>query len=264
MEKKKFNPMVFIILYLALSFGTIIASILTKISWLITFGIVVLFGGGFAISLAVVIALFKKSNQKVSESNYDAKQDDSISKEKVNSSTGIDHKYKLANYEIGMVIREYKASNKKEKILGTILLIYLLALPIAAIIFINLRIELGFFICFGIFVGSIIILAIGKKIKEKRAMSTKKINKDAPRETATVIVTTVSSFNTFGTGSERLGTSRITSMTYKVRLNVHGKEIVTYSRDFYNEGEKVKVILSKNGKNATIVNEPIDEEIEND
>ena len=118
--------------------------------------------------------MFKRANKANSSKNYDAKSDNESSIEQVNTSHGIE--YKLAKYEVGMVTSAYKNSPKKEKILGALLFIFLISLPIAAIVFAILRIYLGLYICFGVFCGSIIIMAIGKTIIEKRALSTKQID----------------------------------------------------------------------------------------
>lgn len=261
MKKKTFLKFLFFV-YIILSLAFIFLSGYFKQNWMSTLGIIMLFGGPFLYSIIYIIIMFKRANKANSSKNYDAKSDNEASIEQVNTSHGIDNKYKLAKYEVGMVTSAYKNSPKKEKILGALLFIFLISLPIAAIVFAILRIYLGLYICFGVFCGSIIIMAIGKTIIEKRALSTKQIDENAPKETATVIATTVSSFNSYKTGGKRLGTSRITSIVYKVRLNVHGKEIVTYSKEFYNDGEKVKVVLNKKGNRAKIITDNVQEDAE--
>ncbi len=90
--------------------------------------------------------------------------------EEVNSSYGYQSNRKYAKYLAGHVSNNYKNSTFKEKILGWLFFGFLMTDFAFIMIFAFLGINIGTYICFGLFAGTILISLVIKKILEKRSI----------------------------------------------------------------------------------------------
>ena len=179
----------------------------------------------------------------------------------INSSYGYDSRYKSAEYQMSHVAHNYKHASPKEKVLGWLFLGFLLSAFGLALVSILLGWSLGFFIGIGVFGGTIIISAIVKVILEKTSISTKFDIEKYETTNATVKACLLSSMSSTG-GSHNYSTVRVGKVTYRIVLDVDGKEFTAYSRIPYDEGQKLEVAVRKNGRGvAKILDDLSDDEI---
>lgn len=157
----------------------------------------------------------------------------------------------LDNYK-----KSYSASNKKQKILGILLLIWLVACLVVAFIGYNLNMYLGLG-ALGAFALTIVICVIGVIILQKRGLSKKwrKRIDELTLATATVKTCFIKS-QTSTSDRYRPYTTHVTlSVVYMVILDVDGHEVRAYSRKFYEDGEKIPVYLEKRNSRICHIDE---------
>ena len=167
--------------------------------------------------------------------------------EEINSSYGYDSQMKLAQYQMEQSSKIYNSTGKGGKILGFLLLGFLLTDFAMIIVFGYLGIKIGMFVCFGLFGGTILLFAIITAVQHKISMSDRVNPKKYVQTTGTVIACTMSSMTSTG-GGNRGSSVRVNSVIYRVALIADGKEFTAYSRRAFDEGEKIEVMVKKNGK----------------
>lgn len=178
----------------------------------------------------------------------------------INSSYGYESNRKLAEYQMDSVSTVYRNSSSRERVLGWLFFGFLMTSIGLAIVFLFLNIVIGFFICLGLFGGTILISLIIKIIMEKTSKSGRVSAGKYEEKTAVVKACVLSSMGSTGGGNRRT-TVRVNSVTYRVMLIVDGKEFNAYSDDYYNEGDRIRVWVRKNGKGlAKIIERSVDAE----
>ncbi len=178
-------------------------------------------------------------NGKTVERQYGVgAQEEAETLARINSTYGAENRAAMAAHQISHVKNAYRSSGKKEKIFGFVFLGVLLALFAGFPLFIMLGYHVAAFVCLGGFAGIIIIAGITVAVRQKISMSGKGYNSSIKRK-GKVLSCTMSS--SVGYSSSRR-TSRVTSITYKVRLDVDGVEKTAYSRIFYEVGEELDVL----------------------
>ncbi len=178
-------------------------------------------------------------NGKTAEKQYGVgAQEEAETLARINSTYGAENRAAMAAHQISHVKNAYRSSGKKEKIFGFVFLGVLLALFAGFPLFIMLGYHVAAFVCLGGFAGIIIIAGITVAVRQKISMSGKGYNSSIKRK-GKVLSCTMSS--SVGYSSSRR-TSRVTSITYKVRLDVDGVEKTAYSRIFYEVGEELDVL----------------------
>ena len=179
----------------------------------------------------------------------------------INSAYGAESQYRSAEYQISHVAKNYKHASPKERVLGWLFFGFLMAAFGLGLVSILMGWQLGFFIGIGVFGGTIIISAIVKVILEKTSISTKFDIEKYETTNATVKACLLSSMSSTG-GSHNQSTVRVRNVTYRIVLDVDGKEFNAYSKIPYDEGQKVEVAVKKNGRGvAKILDDLPDDEV---
>ncbi len=187
----------------------------------------------------------KKSDVTFGESDIKEKEDEEEKLEDINSSYGYDSKMKLAEYQMDHVANAYRYSSRGDKIKGWLFFGFLMGDFALIFLFGFLRNMTGVIVCLGIFAGTIILSIIVKIILEKTSMS-RRVNTDKyEQRQATVKGSVLSSMGSTGGGSRR-STVRVHSVTYRIILDVDGREYQAYSDEIYAEGERLTVWVRKN------------------
>ena len=178
--------------------------------------------------------------------------------EDINSAYGYASQYKMGEYEIDHTAKIYRNSNFKEKVFSWILFGFLMTAFGLAFVSILMNQMIPFFICGGVFAGTILICLIVKTVMEKTSQSSKVNPKKYVYKTATVKACLLSSMSS--TGGTHNSTVRVGSVTYRILLDIDGKRYNAYSKKVYETGERIEVAVKKNGKGvAKIVAKPPEE-----
>lgn len=167
----------------------------------------------------------------------------------INSSYGYESQYRYGEYQMNHVANNYAKSSKKDKVLGWLFFGFLMASIGLAIVFIFLQIWLGAIICGGLFAGTIIISLIVKKILEGVSKSRKVDPEKWEERRGKVLACVLSSSSSTG-GSNRNSTVRVSGVTYRIVVEVDGKEYSAYSTTAYDEGTEIWVYVRRDGKGS--------------
>ncbi len=163
--------------------------------------------------------------------------------QEINSSYGYENNRRKDAYFINHIARNYKNATPKEKVLGWIFFGFLITDFALIMVFAFLNIFTGFLICFCVFGGTILIALIVKKILESISLSGKiKSNKKQEILHGVVKICLFSSSTSTG-GSRRGLTTRIRKIVYRVIIIANNKEYTAYTKDFYETGEKVDILV---------------------
>ncbi|MDE7163656.1 MAG: hypothetical protein K2O44_06265 [Clostridia bacterium] len=200
---------------------------------------------------------FGESAEESSEEGQKSEEEKAL--EDINSSYGYESKMKLAEYQMDHVAKAYANSSKGNRIKGWLFFGFLMTDFALCMIFIFLNIMLGFFICLGIFAGTIIISIIVVVILQKTSMSGR-INNDKYETCQGVVKACVLSSMGSSGGAHEYSTVRVNSVTYRVIVIVDGREYDAYSDVYYNEGDKLTVAVKKNGRGVAKIIGPTPEE----
>lgn len=244
---KRIYPVLAIIYAIAM-FGVIFLGSYLGKPWLWKLGIALLFGGSFLIAMivtiVVVVRAVKHSGEQADE-QQDGKDFTDTIIDADDDEDGEVTPAEVAERQISNAVSEYKASSRKEKVFGIILITALLICFFGGIAsFWFSKIAGGVLI--GAFVLIIISCIIITSIKQHVAMSGRGVRANAPVNEATVISCTVSSETTV------MGR---TTVVYKVRLDLGGEEKVTYSKNYYEVGESISVRGDRYDKHIAIVDD---------
>ncbi|MDE6105044.1 MAG: hypothetical protein K2G38_05140 [Clostridia bacterium] len=232
------------IIYAIAMFGVIFLGSYLGKPWLWKLGIALLFGGSFLIAMIVTIVVVVRAVKKSGEQTDEATDGEDIVDRLVDDNGEI-NPVAVAEYEISNAVSEYKASSRKEKRWGIVLITVLLICFFGGIAsFWFSKIAGGILI--GAFVLIIVLCMIVVTIKQHVAMSGRGVRANAPVNEATVISCTVSSETTV------MGR---TTVVYKVRLDLGGEEKVTYSKNYYEAGETISVRGDRYDKHIAIVDD---------
>lgn len=187
--------------------------------------------------------------------NGAAQSPDEIEKEKIadiNSSYGYESQRKYNKYRMDHSAEAYRLSDKKSRVKGLVLMVFLLTCFALIIVFSFFKLYIGAIVCGGLFAGTIIIFIIVAKITERRAMRSN-VNLDKyDCKTGCVRGCTISSSSSTD-GDVTRSTVRVTSVTYRVVVTVDGKDYNTYSKRYYGAGEKLAVYVRKDGKGIAVI-----------
>lgn len=188
----------------------------------------------------------KKSDVTFGESETEEKNDETEKLEDINSSYGYDSKMKLAEFQMDHVANAYRHSSTGDRIKGWLFFGFLMGDFALIFVFAFLRIMIGIYVCLGIFAGTILLSLIVKIILEKTSMSRRVDTDKYEQRQATVKASVLSSMGSTGGGSRR-STVRVHYVTYRIILDVDGREYQAYSDETYAEGERLDVWVRKNG-----------------
>ncbi|MDE5721201.1 MAG: hypothetical protein K2I30_00455 [Clostridia bacterium] len=223
------------IIYAIAMFGVIFLGSYLGMPWLWKLGIGLLFGGSFLIAMittiVIVVRAVKKSGEQTDvQPDGEDITDEDIVDEIIDDNDEV-NPVAVAEHEISNAVNEYKASSRKEKIFGIVLIAVLLACIIGGAVSFSFNQIVG-----GVLIGAFVLIIIScivvTSIKQRIAMSGRGVRANAPIHEATVIACTRSSQTTV------MGR---TTVVYKLRLDLDGMEKVTYSKNYYDVGETVSV-----------------------
>lgn len=151
--------------------------------------------------------------------------------------------------QVKAVVDTWKQSSIRDRIKGILFVAFFIGCLIAFVVCLSLGYEIYGFIFFGLGVGEILLALIVVKLLETHSLKLKKGRKYY-ETTALVLGTSLSSQSLTGTKRN----VRIGNTTYKVFLRIKGNKVTTYSKEYYNTGEKVKVSVDeKNPKKVHII-----------
>ncbi len=287
MKKYRIIAILFFIVCIAV---IIIGAVLHK-GWLSLAGIITLFGVSFSTAVIASIVVVVKAVKGVKAEDNEAISDDALSDEndgdddneefvfdeqseknviterdleqarieRINSTAHTENRIARAEYMMSHTGKTAKSSTKKEKTLGTVFLIVLLALMFGGIVLIAVGWQIAGLICVGGFAAVIIIAIIITVIKQKLAMSIKRFDESNPQK-GMVISCTVSSQTTNGSKYYE----RVISTTYKLKIDVNGTVCSSYCKTFYSAGDIITVLPSKKGNDSVYVVEELSEQSEYD
>lgn len=160
----------------------------------------------------------------------------------INSSRGYESQIKSGEFHARHVVNNFRHSTKKEKILGFLLVVFLLGDAALLVVFGLNEMFVGAIVCFCVFAGTIIALLIGKTVLEKRSKNGGKALDGAEPINAVVNFCVFSSSASVG-GVSSPAATRINRVTYRVSLRADdGNEYTAYTDNFYEEGESVKIV----------------------
>ncbi len=265
---------VFVLIPVVIGLALIIASIVSGNGTIMYVGIATLFGGSFLVAiittLVVIIGVARGDktdngsrsthDKKASDASGTLSDDDRIdAREKeyeslanINSTYGYDNKLAQAEHQISHIKKAFKASNGSERAKGCTFAFFFvgsfLGCAIGGMVLLSMDHTvpgiLVFLCSFLIIIGALVVV----KIKEHLSMSTKYKPEDYTRKTGRVTLCVMSSSTVAGEHN-----ARVTSMTYRVGLEIEGKTYNAYSSNYYNEGEVLPVLLHKKGKIVKIL-----------
>lgn len=163
----------------------------------------------------------------------------------VNSAHGYKSQYLQNEYVARHAADNYKNSTTKERIFGWLFFGFLITDFALIIVFAALGIYVGAIVCFCLFGGTIITALIVVKISERlslraesRVRKNSKSLKRAELLRGKVKACLLSSSSSVG-GASSHSTTRITSVTYRVKIDSNGKEYTAYTQDYYRSGDTV-------------------------
>ena len=204
----------------------------------------------------VVIGLILMMTGKLDKSEKDsesvsARDIEESEIEGINSSAYGENMMRTGEYYSRHLSDNYKHASFKEKILGWLFFGFLMTDFALIMVFAFLHIMIGALVCFCLFGGTILISLIVKVIIEKMSMSVK-INKYKNQKIAQgeVRACLLSSTSSVGTNHR----TRINKVTYRVLVEVDGKTYNAYTRNLYEEGDTVTVVI-RSKRLASILDE---------
>ena len=167
----------------------------------------------------------------------------------INSSYGYESRLKQSQFIADHSANAYRNSTPKQKVLGWLFFAFLVITFTLIPLMFSFGINLGGYICMGLFGGTLIIAIIVKVIVEKTGLSTRAVRRH-PEDWVTVKgmikCCSLSSSSSVGGGS-RHSSVRVIDVTYRITAIADGKEYHGYSKRFYNEGEVTDIIISVRG-----------------
>ena len=114
------------IIYAIAMFGVIFLGSYLGMPWLWKLGIGLLFGGSFLIAMITTIVIVVRAVKKSGEQTDIQSDDEDIVDEIIDDNNEV-NPVAVAEHEISNAVNEYKASSRKEKIFGIVLIAVLLA-----------------------------------------------------------------------------------------------------------------------------------------
>lgn len=130
----------------------------------------------------------------------------------------------------------YNSVDKKGKRVGIVLIVWFAICIAALLLCMRLRVVPGIIVSMVMFIGSILISIITIVVKQNQSLSDKNFSQE--QKYGVVLSCIMSSSNSVN--------HRITSVVYRLLVNVDGKEYTAYARTFYNVGDTVVVRLHEN------------------
>ncbi|MDE7263110.1 MAG: hypothetical protein K2N64_00430 [Anaeroplasmataceae bacterium] len=208
-----------------------------------------IFGLFFLLGLLSIFFHFKRFYHEY-ERQVDMDMDKVLEDINENSNNRLEYEVQ----QVKAVVDTWKLSNKGDKIKGILFVTFFIGCLLAFAICMFLGHMVYGFIFFGLGVGEILISFIVVKLLETRSLHFKK-RRCYRKATAIVLGTTMSSQSTMGTKRQ----VRIGNTTYKVFLRINDTKVTTYSKEYYDVGDKVSVnIDEKNPKIVHIIGKQID------
>ena len=167
--------------------------------------------------------------------------------EEINDKEGY-NQLEYSVHQIKSVVDTWKLSSKADIIKGLLFLIFFIGCIVAFVIFMSMEKFVLGIVFFCLAVGEILCAFIVVKILETKAILPKKKEK-LRNDIAVVLGTTISSQSSTGNRHHTIGDT-----TYKVFLKIGDQRFVTYSKEYYEIGDKLRVCINiKNAKKVYIV-----------
>ncbi|MDE6947859.1 MAG: hypothetical protein K2P14_11800 [Anaeroplasmataceae bacterium] len=236
--KRKAALIYFIVFVVIL--GCILLTLFTKNSLFIY----ILFGFFFLLSIITIPFYLKRFSEeyKLQGSKEAPKVIDEIN----------DNDDSQLQFEVSQVknlVDTWKHSTPHDFIKGTLFLLLFLGCIVGFVVcMLNENYTLGF-IFFGAAFGTILLAFIIVKILETRAIRFKKGKANSIQDTAVVIISTISSQSSSGNRRN----VKVHNTTYKVILEIRGRRVTTYSKEYYTAGEVVHVIVNTKKPNQVSI-----------
>ena len=241
----KRRALVFII-YLGLIIILFGSFILTAVTQNIIF-IYLIFGIFFLLGIISTVIYLKNFVREYNRQE-DIDKDDVI--EEINEKKGY-NQLEYDVHQVKAVVDTWKQSSKGDIVKGIVFVSIFIGCIVGFVIFISLGKEYTVwgFVCFGAgaleIIGSLVVV----KFLERRSLKYKK-GRNYRKATALVLGCTLSSQSSTGERHKH-----IRNTTYKVFLELNNERVTTYSKEYYEIGEKVDVnIDEKNPKIVLILN----------
>lgn len=212
---------------------------------LVVVGLIMIISGRWSLSDGAAPAESEKTEETSGTDEEKARMEEQEAIENINNSYGYDSQFKQGQYIADNSAKIYRNSGNGDRIKGWIFFGFLMTDFALILVFSFLGIFLGAVICFALFGGTILLSLIIKVILEKTSRS-KRFNRDRyEKKTGTVKLCAMSSMSSVG--GSRNSSVRVTGITYRVVLDVEGREYNAYSDNVYAEGQTVFVWVRKKG-----------------
>ncbi len=241
--------------------------ILLVASLLLTLGIVFdylwliiiagVFFGIYIIGMALIMFRIALKRTKEIQNSQDKQSNQEELIEELNNTKGLRNRDNYVLYRVSNLKNTWKSTTRNEKAL-IIFLSVTFILGFAAIITLML---LGLYLPMGIVLGALFII-IGVTIIVSHSIAKKSLAGDEINYMEESMEGTVESCyliydKTSTTRGVKLSSEKteVKSVIYKLKVNLNGKMVVTYSNKMYNDGETVHLRKHKSKKRVYIIEE---------
>lgn len=266
-EKMKKNTLKILIAIVVLceSIVFLTAGVVLDTLWLIILG-------GVFLGLYVVLGefyLFKIIRQthreKLEQNEGDFKQTENDMVDAVNSTYGMENYVNIRAHQLANISHSRAVATLPERIW----LVILMTLVLSGFISVICLACLGYmFACATVFGAQVLLVCgtilIAKRL-EKLSPATDDIDESAPPQKGKVVACSLHSQSTLSLGSasrieaesgyqiESRMTTRILDTVYKMKIDLNGKSVIAFSREFYNAGDEVTVRQKKKKRFYVVV-----------
>lgn len=204
--------------------------------------IYLLFGLFFLLSILMLPLYFVKFRKEYQRQEK-LGQEETI--KDINTQKG-DNQLSYNASQVKAVVDTWKHASKMDIWKGTIFLIFFLGCIIGFLVCMICGLIVWGIVCFALGFSSILLALVVVKLLERRSLKLK-AGRSYQKGTAVVIGSVMSSQGAFKTGRHQ----HIGNTIYKVYLDVQDRKIISYSKEYYKAGDKVRIQIDK--KNPKIV-----------
>lgn len=168
--------------------------------------------------------------------------------DEINSAQGLESQIKQAQFIADQSAHAYRNSSKKVKIRGWIFYAFLMLSFATIPCFLFFKVYLGAIISGSLFTGTVIIAILVKTLGWKLEFAVKRRSPSSwIKARGTVVKCVMDSISSFD-GEDHLSSVRVSNVTFKITVNVGGREYDGYTSRFFDSGEVIEVEIPAKGK----------------
>lgn len=259
MKNSSKTKIILCIVFLLISFVILACGIILDYLWMTILGGVLL---GLSVVLYIIVLnlpIFRYVRNKSQQhlQSEDIRNSEETIIEEVNNSCGLENCASMSVYRTFNIKQTWKSVGLGEKICISLVVTIVLLGMITFVVLMCLRLFIPMAIVLGCLFVLVLTVIMMSRIIAKRSISQDGIDYVIEPVEGIVVACWLISDTTTSTRGMRLSSekTRIKKVFYKLRVIVSGKEIITYSKRMYNEGEKVQLRQHKKKANVYIIDE---------